>query len=117
MIRSSFALSIALAAAACASAPVAPPAPVGPTFEQKTSWILRLEDQRVLRDAAPPVPPAPPVPARGQKTPVVVQQPPPPDLIRLLSDEDARVRRRAALAIGHVRLREGVQPLIRALAD
>src|SRR5438034_5045137 len=107
MIRSCFALSLALAAAACATVPVVPPAPVGPTFEQKASWILRLEDQRVLRDAAEPVPPAPPVPVRGQKTPVVVQPPPPPDLIRLLSDEDARVRRRAAPAVGHVGLLEG----------
>ena len=117
MIRSCFALFISLAAAACATVPVAPPVPVGPTFEQKTSWILRLEDQRVLRDAAPPVPPAPAAPVRGQKTPVVVQPPPPPDLIRLLSDEDARLRRRAALAIGHVGLREGVQPLIKSLVD
>jgi HEAT repeat protein/cyclophilin family peptidyl-prolyl cis-trans isomerase len=111
---------VALGAWACASAP--PPAPVPvrpppPTFEQKTSWILRLEDQRVLHDPTPPVAPAPPVLAPGQKAPVVMPPPPPPpDLIRLLSDDEARIRRRTALAIGHVGLPDGVPPLIGLLA-
>ena len=52
MLRWTIAITFALAAAACASAPLAPPAPVA-TFEQKMAWILRLEDQRVLRDPAP----------------------------------------------------------------
>jgi HEAT repeat protein len=109
-------------AGACASAPPKPSAaviPIGPTFEQKISWILRLEDQRVLRDPAPPpLAPPPPVAVRG-RTPVAapVPPPPPPDLVRLLSDDEARVRRRAALAIGHVALAEGVAPLVGALAD
>jgi HEAT repeat protein/cyclophilin family peptidyl-prolyl cis-trans isomerase len=106
-----------LLAAACASAPVAPPVPAGPTFEQKMSWILRLEDQRVLRDPAPPLPPPPAAPARGQKPPVIVQPPPPPDLTRVLADAEARLRRRAALAIGRVGLHDGVQPLLASLGD
>ena len=41
-------LTMAVAfAGACATAP--PPAPAAPTFEEKMSWILRLEDRRVLR--------------------------------------------------------------------
>ena len=108
-------LWLALDAFACASAP--PPSPAraaGPTYEQKMTWILRLEDQRVLRDSAPP--PAPPPPAtlarRGQAAAVVPPSPPPPpDLVRLLSDPEARVRRRAALAIGRVGLGDGVGPL------
>jgi HEAT repeat protein/cyclophilin family peptidyl-prolyl cis-trans isomerase len=112
------ATALALLAGACASAPVAPPAKIaGPTFEQKMAWILRLEDQRVLRDPAPVVPPAAPVPVRGQKVPAVVPPPAPPDLTRLVADTEARIRRRAALAIGHVGLREGVQPLIGLLGD
>jgi cyclophilin family peptidyl-prolyl cis-trans isomerase/HEAT repeat protein len=108
----------AAAATACASAPVKAPAKaVGPTFEQKMAWILRLEDQRVLRDPAPVVPPAPPAPARGQKPPVVVAPPAPPDLTRLLTDSEARIRRRAALAVGHVGLPDGVDPLVSLLAD
>jgi HEAT repeat protein/cyclophilin family peptidyl-prolyl cis-trans isomerase len=108
----------AFLAAACASAPPPPPAkPAGPSFEQKMGWILRLEDQRVLHDPAPVVAPAPPVAVKGQKAPVVVPPAPPPDLVRLLSDEEARVRRRAALAIGHVALAEGVQPLVAAFGD
>ena len=117
MSRTIIALTLALGAVACASAPVAPAGPAGPTFEQKMSWVLRLEDQRVLRDVAPPVPPAPAPPTRGRKAPAVVLSPPPPDLVRLLSDQEARVRRRAALAVGRVGLAEGAAPLIALLAD
>src|SRR3954469_3295396 len=98
---------LALGAAACATTttqavlPAATPAP--PTFEQKMSWMLRLEDQRVLRDPASAVPvPAPPVVGKGVllvPQPPPPPPPPPPDLIRLLSDSEGRVRRRAALAI------------------
>jgi HEAT repeat protein/cyclophilin family peptidyl-prolyl cis-trans isomerase len=125
MIRASIVVVLAFGAAACASAPPAPPPkPVGPSFEQKMGWILRLEDQRVLRDPAPAVEPPPPPPpvalrgaGRGQALPTVAAPPPPPDLIRLLTDTEPRVRRRAALAIGHVGLAEGVQPLVALLAD
>lgn len=74
--------------------------------------ILRLEDQRMLRDPAPPPAPAPPTPQRRPKNaPPIVAPPPPPDLVRMLSDEEARIRRRAAIAIGHVGLKEGAAPL------
>ena len=116
MLRRTIAITFALAAAACASAPLAPPTPVT-TFEQKMAWILRLEDQRMLRDPAPPVAPPPPVLRRGEKAPAVAPPPPPPDLVRLLGDSEARVRRRAALAIGRVGLRDGIDPLIALLRD
>src|SRR6185295_19060244 len=120
MLRRTIAITFALAAAACASAPVAPPVTVTTTFEQKMAWILRLEDQRMLRDpappAAPPVTPPPPV-RRGQKPPAPVPPPPTPDLVRLLGDSEARVRRRAALAIGRVGLRDGMDPLVMLLGD
>jgi HEAT repeat protein/cyclophilin family peptidyl-prolyl cis-trans isomerase len=115
-MRTTLALAVALALSACATVPPAPPKPPAPTFAQKMSWILRLEDQRVLRDPAPVIPPPPP-PQRGQKAPVVVPPPPPPDLVRLLFDDEARIRRRAALAIGRVGLSEGVQPLVKLLQD
>ena len=106
-----FACVLALAAFAtgCASAP--PPAPVVVPFESKMSWIVRLEDQRTLRDPAPPVVPAP---VTGRRT-VLPPPPPPPDLIRLLSDEEARIRRRAAAAVGRVGLVEGVAPLVKLM--
>jgi cyclophilin family peptidyl-prolyl cis-trans isomerase/HEAT repeat protein len=92
------------------------------SFEQKMSWILQLEDQRILRVDAPPPPPAPApvaVPARrGRALPVATPAPPPvPDLTVLVRDDEARIRRRAALAIGRVGLVEGVAPLVTALAD
>jgi cyclophilin family peptidyl-prolyl cis-trans isomerase/HEAT repeat protein len=59
------------------------------------TWILRLEDQRVLRD--------PDMPAA--------------DLTRMLTDSQARVRRRAALAVGRVGLTGGVPPLVTLLSD
>jgi HEAT repeat protein/cyclophilin family peptidyl-prolyl cis-trans isomerase len=119
------AIAAALLVSACAAkAPPAPPPPKSPeaSLEEKASWILRLEDQRALRDPAPAPPPAPPPPplASGQKPPAVVTPPPPPpppDLVRLLGDGQARIRRRAALAIGRVGLTEGVAPLSKLLAD
>ena len=94
----------------CATPPPPPP-PVIP-FETKMGWILRLEDQRILRD--PAVPDAPPPVPQGQRT-IALQPPPPPDLIRLLSDDEARIRRRAALAVGRVGLPDGVPGLVRLL--
>ena len=119
------AIAAALLVSACAAkAPPASPPPKSPeaSLEEKASWILRLEDQRALRDPAPAPPPAPPPPplASGQKPPAVVTPPPPPpppDLVRLLGDGQARIRRRAALAIGRVGLTEGVAPLSKLLAD
>ncbi|MEO8260904.1 MAG: HEAT repeat domain-containing protein [Acidobacteriota bacterium] len=129
MTRCSIVLALAFVTAACASAPPAPPPPppvrpAAPAFEQKMAWILRLEDQRVLRDPAAPAPLPPTavpaaVPARGQP-PVAVAPPLPPvrpDLTMLLADDEARVRRRAALAVGRVGLKDGVEPLLPMLGD
>ncbi len=106
-------LACAALTAACATAPIAPPTPEAPvvTYEQKLGWMLRLEDHRVLRDAAAPATtPAPAVRSAG------IAAPPVADLIALLADADPRVRRRAALAIGRVGLKAGVRPLEAALA-
>ncbi|MDE3153931.1 MAG: HEAT repeat domain-containing protein, partial [Acidobacteriota bacterium] len=42
---------------------------------------------------------------------------PQPDLLKLLADPEARVRRRAALAVGRVGLPAGVEPLVALLRD
>ena len=80
------------------------------------TWILRMEDRRILREEPPPVAVAPP-PVRGRKPQVVPEPPPAPDLVKLLADPEARIRRRAALAIGRVGLPDGVQPLTSVLAS
>jgi cyclophilin family peptidyl-prolyl cis-trans isomerase/HEAT repeat protein len=106
--------------AACASAP--PPVKSDPrpqlTFEQKMGWILRLEEDRILEIPAPPAPPPVPAPQKGRRTaPVVVPTPPQqPSLLFLLKDDEARIRRRAALAVGRTRLAAGVTPLSAVLA-
>jgi len=56
-------------------------------FDQKMRWILQLEDERQLQGGGG-------------------------DLLALLQDPEARVRRRAALATGRVRLPAGVPGLI-----
>ena len=101
---------ITCAGAACATTP--PPAPVVIPFETKMSWILRFEDQRILRDAALSV--APPPATQGGRN-VLPLPPPPPDLIRLLEDGEARIRRRAAIAVGRVGLPEAVPALVKLL--
>jgi cyclophilin family peptidyl-prolyl cis-trans isomerase/HEAT repeat protein len=125
MRRSSRILPAALCAAlftACAAAPrqppvvvVAPPPIPVITWEEKIAWMIRLEDQRILRDPNPP-PPAVLRPATAT-SPIVLAAAAPSDLVRLLEDPEARVRRRAALAVGRVGLVEGVEPLGMLLAD
>jgi cyclophilin family peptidyl-prolyl cis-trans isomerase/HEAT repeat protein len=111
----------AMVAAACGTAPAGAPGPEPRLpFEQKMQWILQLEDERRLREASAEVVPQapPPPPARGRR-PTAAPLPPPPraDLVALLADAEARVRRRAALAIGRVRQSEGVAPLQKVLAQ
>src|SRR5262245_23081036 len=121
MYKAPIASCIALIVAACASVPPATSSssaggavPVV-TWEQKLGWIVRLEDQRILRD---PNPPAPVIlkPATARE-PALVAPAPPSDLLKLLNDNEARVRRRAALAIGRVGLAEGIEPLSQLLND
>src|SRR4051794_31889043 len=109
------AAAIAIAGGAlfsCKSVPTAPvvtppPAPVVP-LDTRVSWILRLEQQRILRD--PDLPPL--VGSAMGLAPART-----PDLRALLLDLDGSVRRRAALAIGRVGSVDGVAPLARALDD
>ncbi len=83
------------------------------------SWILRLEDQRLLRVPAPPPVAPPPVPTNQKRA----RNLPPPapvvtlDLARLVADPEPRIRRRAALAVGRVGLAEGGAVLQPLLAD
>jgi cyclophilin family peptidyl-prolyl cis-trans isomerase/HEAT repeat protein len=101
----------------CATLP--PPAPAQPviTYEQKLSWILRLEDQRVLRDPVVPADEVLPRAAKSSSRATLTGAPAPAaDLTQLLTDTDSRIRRRAALAIGRVGLSSGVGPLTAVLA-
>src|SRR5919107_4266242 len=111
--KSSMLVVLAWTCTGCASAPVRPVAPAIST-DQKMTWILQLEDQRILSVPPPALPPVTTPPKR--KAP-----PPPPvvtaDLVRLAADSEARIRRRAALAIGRVGLPEGVGPLQTLLGD
>ena len=108
-------LALALVCVGCASAPVAPPVPYVVTWEDKLSWMMRLEAQRILRDpnASPPVVLAP----ATSTQPAVFAAVAPSDLILLLDDGEARVRWRAALALGRVGLPEAVEPLAGLLGD
>ena len=94
--------------------PAAPTIPVI-TWEEKLDWIIRLEDRRLIRDPAPPER-AVLAPATADR-PAIVAPPAPSDLVRLLADDEARVRRRAALALGRVGDPGAVEPLLALLGD
>ena len=104
---------VVLVLTACASVP--PVVVPVVTWEEKLDWIIRLEDRRLVRDPNPPEP-AVLVPATND-TPAVVSPRAPSDLIRLLVDDEARVRRRASLALGRVGDPEAVEPLSLLLGD
>ena len=111
------AVLLAFLTSSCATPPPPPPAPAI-SFEQKMAWIHQLEDQRLLRLPQPPAPVEVPV-GQGRKR-VLLAPPKPdssPDLVVLVRDAEPRLRRRAALAIGRVRLKEGIQPLVATLTD
>ena len=76
---------------------------------------MRLEDQRILRDPNPPAPVVLVPATKGR--PAIVAPPQPSDLIRLVNDDEARTRRRAALALGRVGLPEAVPALQQVLGD
>ena len=61
--------------------PKLPDAPQVP-LQQKMAWILRLEDQRLLRFDLPAPPPPPPPPVKGKKPAPAAPPPPPPSLAR-----------------------------------
>ena len=77
--------------------------------------MLRVADLQ-----AEPPPPPPPTPKNKKKNNTL---PPPaapaltPDLTKLLTDSEARIRRRAALAVGRVGLAEGAAALQPLLSD
>lgn len=108
------AVPLLLILSGCATTPDAPATPPA-TFEQKMSWILQLEDQRILRLPPPPV--AASAPAAPRRRAAASPAPPAPDLTLLVRDGEPRIRRRAALAIGRVKLAEGIAPLVTTLAD
>ena len=113
------ALTLAVGAAACAPPPppvVVPSPPPRPTlsFEQKQGLLLKFENQRILRN--PPSDSAAAVVSEGAP-PTIDEALGRTTLIDLLTDAEARVRRRAALALGRVGLVEAVPALVARLAD
>jgi cyclophilin family peptidyl-prolyl cis-trans isomerase/HEAT repeat protein len=85
------------------------------TWEEKLSWIMRLENQRILRDPNPPARAV--LVAAAPNQPAVLGPPAPSDLVVLLKDPEGRVRRRAVLAAGRTGLLEAVAPVSDLLKD
>jgi cyclophilin family peptidyl-prolyl cis-trans isomerase/HEAT repeat protein len=103
-------------AAGCSSAspavvvtPPAPPAP--PSLDTKIGWVLRLENQRTLKDADAPSPNG--VPGAAPAASPGFRQASVPDLAELVLDTDSLVRRRSAIALGRVKDPAGL-PLLQA---
>ena len=99
---------------ACKSAPppaVVTPAPPVIPRDTKLAWILRLEQQRTLRDAGLPAVSFTAGAARALRADGVAAL----DVLSL--DLDPGVRRRAVLAVGRIGALEGVPALVSALQD
>jgi cyclophilin family peptidyl-prolyl cis-trans isomerase/HEAT repeat protein len=135
--RFAFCLAVGLivASAACAARqptgapPAAPPRRPPATIDQKISWILRLEQQRIIRDPSVVTPPttvgapaAAPAGGAAAATPqgpgkLIIQAATEPDLTDLARDTDPAIRRRAVLALGRVGLPAALPTLNAALLD
>jgi cyclophilin family peptidyl-prolyl cis-trans isomerase/HEAT repeat protein len=113
---------ISLAGASCKSTATPPPVAAPPVVvspDRKVGWILRLEQQRTLRDpdVAPLAPPAAPAAAGAPLAVRAFEPAAAAGLDRLAVDPDPIIRRRAVLAIGRVGMIEGVPLLVGALQD
>ena len=108
---------IAPAVAGCASTPSPEAAPAAVSDAEKLAWILRLEDQRRLRDPSLPAADLPDAGGDGEGAGPGLPPPPAPDLVRLAADAGAAIRYRAALALGRVGLPEAGPALVAALSD
>ena len=98
--------------AGCAATPPAT-APTPSAAPDPLAWILRLEDERRLADPVP-------APTAGVSAALAPAAGPPglrPDLLALLESPAAYLRRRAALAVGRVGSRDGVEALVARLTD
>ena len=118
--RAGIVLALLLASASAAPVTWAATPVAGPSYEQKLAWILRLEDQRMLRDPVQqPLAVPEPEGKKKKKKPKAPDEPPPmtPDLVAMLKDPDARIRRRAALGAGRVKLAEAVGALSALMAS
>jgi cyclophilin family peptidyl-prolyl cis-trans isomerase/HEAT repeat protein len=108
-------IAIVLGLAGCLSkkppAPPTPPPPPPVPLDTKAAWMLRLEQQRSLRDPGLDAAPATNVGPRGL-TPALAA-----DLESLAVDPDPALRRRALLSLGRVGLPDGAPSLIAALTD
>jgi HEAT repeat protein len=115
--RASGVLALLLASTSATPVTWAATPVAGPSYEQKLAWILRLEDQRMLRDPVQQPVAAPETDGKKKKKSKAPDTPPPTaDLMAMLKDPDARIRRRAALGAGRVKLAEAVGPLSSLLA-
>ena len=119
-------VAVVLAMACKTTAPALPPAAPAAAPEvpvdRKIAWILRLEQQRTLRDQNVPAPPPPP--AAGAGAPPVVapaalvfRAATAADLTALARDPDNGIRARAMRAIGRVGVAEGLPLLADGLRD
>jgi hypothetical protein len=115
--KRSWAIAFIFCVAACVPkkppAPPSPPAPPPIPLDTKAAWTLRLEHQRMLRDAgaAADAAAAAPIGPRALASATTA------DLEALALDTEPAIRRRALLAIGRVGLPEGTRMLVPALAD
>ncbi len=104
--------TVILVSIGCSQIPSVKPV-LEPNFNQKLTWILSLEDQRILR-----------LPDQISldesiflESPEVILKKVGPDLIELVKDPHPRLRRRAALALGRIGLPRSVPALVEALSD
>ena len=111
LLSGAAAVAVLANAAGCASGstsgPVVvavPPAPL-PSVETRHGWVLRLENQRQLREADA----SGSTPVVGTRAPGVFSPALHADLAELVTDTDASVRRRAAIALGRIKDRAGFE--------
>jgi cyclophilin family peptidyl-prolyl cis-trans isomerase/HEAT repeat protein len=107
----------------CKSAAPRPPAVVAPApppdvpADRKLGWILRLEQQRSLRDPSLPARETTASPPSASPAGRPLSRATEPDLLQLALDPDTGIRARATLAIGRVGDPGGVATLTAALSD